>query len=74
MLALCPKCGASVTQVQMSEVEAKSAQGLSLRGVAYSCIRCSAVISVGIDPMALKGDMVREVMEEFKKLQDGKTK
>jgi len=58
----------------MTEIEAKSTQGKSLRGVAYSCPRCSTVISVGIDPMALKSDMVHQVVEEIKKLQDGKTK
>ena len=56
----------------MTEVEAKSAQGKSLRGVAYSCPRCAAVISVGIDPMAIKSDMVKQVVEEIKKLQDDK--
>lgn len=69
MLALCPKCGASIKQVHMAEVEAKSDHGPSLRGVTYSCLHCFHVLSVGLDPMAIKSDMVKQIVDEIKKLQ-----
>ena len=36
-------------------------------GVAYHCPGCHAVLGVGIDPIALKTDIVNEVVEALRK-------
>lgn len=41
--------------------------GNSYRGVAYLCSSCRAVLSVAIDPVALKADTVREVLAALRK-------
>jgi hypothetical protein len=56
----------------MTEVEAKSDRGPSLRGVSYCCTHCSHVLSVGVDPIAIKSDLVKQIVDEIKKLQNGK--
>ena len=67
MHALCPKCGVSVRQVDMNEVEAKSEHGQSLRAITYSCTHCFSLLSVSIDPIAVKSDIVRAITDEINK-------
>ena len=60
----CPKCGNVVTSVAIEEV--KITQGLQhvFLGVSYVCPNwgCQAVLTVSIDPIALKTDIVNEVL------------
>jgi hypothetical protein len=67
MHALCPKCGSSIRQVELNQVEAKSEHGPSLRAITYSCPKCFHLLSVNIDPIAIKSDIVRAITEELKK-------
>jgi hypothetical protein len=67
MHALCPKCGSSIRQVELNQVEAKSEHGPSLRAITYSCPKCFHLLSVNIDPIAIKSDLVREVVAAIKK-------
>ena len=73
MHALCPKCGSSIRQVELNQVEAKSEHGQSLRAITYSCPHCFHLLSVSIDPIAVKSDIVRAITDEIKKQPD-KTK
>ena len=67
MLALCPKCGASIRKVDLNQIEAKAEHGPSLRAITYSCTRCFHVLSVGIDPIAVKNEIVKQIVEALKK-------
>ena len=66
MAANCPKCGDAVLNVNLSGVTVNS-KGGNWRGVCYSCPSCQTVLSVGIDPVALKTDAVHDVLEALGK-------
>lgn len=36
------------------------------KGVSYQCGGCRAILSVGIDPLALKADLVKEVVKALR--------
>jgi hypothetical protein len=58
-MANCPKCERPVTHVTIEDVEAKAVGGSpSWRGISYSCPWCRTILSVGIDPVALKTDTI----------------
>jgi hypothetical protein len=61
-MAQCPKCDTVLAHVDLEGVSVRSAAGRSWHGVLYSCPYCSATLSVGIDPVALKADVVSETV------------
>ena len=67
-MSKCPKCNTVVNQVQLAEVNIYAGIN-SWRGVSYSCPVCFSVLSVAIDPVALKTDTVTDVSAELRKLQ-----
>jgi hypothetical protein len=68
-VAKCPNCQAQITRVTISDVCVDAEIGHpTWHGVAYTCPSCSTVISVGVDPFALKADTVDGVVNEIKKL------
>ena len=69
MLPKCPACKQIVAFVRSSVVEVRGAAGTTAgHGVAYACPLCNALISVGIDPVALKADVVAEVLDPVRKM------
>ena len=62
----CPKCGKTVSAVNGEHVNVKTS-GKTLHGLSYYCQSCNAVLSVTIDPVALKTDIVDEIVRELKK-------
>lgn len=65
-MAKCPKCDASVTKVDLQNVSIK-AKPNAWNGVAYCCSSCGCVLSVAIDPIAIKNDIVSEILEALGK-------
>jgi hypothetical protein len=59
----CPKCDALVRQVNLQEITVNAGHGLSWIGVSYQCSLCNTVLSVGIDPVALKTDTIKGVLK-----------
>lgn len=60
-MAQCPKCDASLSYVDLEDMTIK-AKPQSWNGVAYVCPYCNAV-----DPIALKDDTVREILDHLRK-------
>jgi len=60
-MALCPKCSSAVLSVNLREVPI-NAIGHQWVGVCYSCPSCATVLGVSIDPIALKSDIVDEIL------------
>jgi transcription elongation factor Elf1 len=60
-MSKCPKCSQFVSSATLSDVKIGK-----WNGVAYSCPFCFSVLSVAIDPVALKSDTVSEVADELK--------
>jgi hypothetical protein len=63
---VCPKCGNGVTSVGFSNVTIKTG-GIDRKGNAYLCMSCSAILSVEIDPLAVKNEIVQAVVAAIKK-------
>lgn len=62
--AKCPSCGKLVSQVHFEEVNAQQGlfdQGTALRSLAYVCPECRTVLSVQIDPIAVRSDVCNHV-------------
>ncbi len=63
----CPKCEKPLMRVTIEDVEVSAIAGRALRGLNYLCPTCHAVVSVGIDPIALKADIVNEILQALGK-------
>lgn len=59
----CPHCDKPIMTVTMEEVEGRVLFGKTWRCVAYGCPLCQKVISVEIDPIALKTDILSGVAQ-----------
>ena len=66
MPAKCPKCDNAIVAVNLEQIDANLITR-TYRAVAYTCQRCHAVLSVGLDPIALKSDVVTEVVDALRK-------
>jgi TPP-dependent indolepyruvate ferredoxin oxidoreductase alpha subunit len=56
----CPKCGTTVSKVGCEAIVIEGGTK-PRRGVSYYCLSCHAVLSVEIDPYALKTELVDEL-------------
>ena len=66
-MATCPKCDAAVLGVSLSQIPVNVGDGTHWDGVAYSCRQCGTVLSVGIDPVVLKNDLLDEILAALRK-------
>lgn len=65
MTGKCAKCEKLINHVTANSVDVNVLLGTTLKGISYSCPFCHTVLSVQIDPIAIKTDIVNEL---FKKL------
>ncbi len=62
MLGKCPKCDNLINFVNVNEIEIRTGDGASWRGVSYICPYCFAVVGVQMDPISLKADLKNEIL------------
>jgi len=67
-MAKCPKCEKMISQVRLSDVAVLGRGPINWHGISYDCPFCQTSLSVSIDPVALKTDVVSEVTRAVKKL------
>jgi hypothetical protein len=65
-MAICPSCKNSFSYVNLTPVNVK-AKGASWHGVAYCCPSCDCALSVAVDPVAIKSDIVSEILDALGK-------
>ena len=63
----CPKCKKTIAKVSIEDVVIYVGTQARWRGLNYLCQDCKAVLSVGIDPIALKADIVAELLAKLQK-------
>lgn len=63
----CPKCNSIVRSVKIEDVDVMVGFESAWRGISYCCPSCSAVLSVQIDPVALKTDTVNDIIKGLHK-------
>ena len=67
MSGTCPKCEKLVSYVTLSTVDVKGPfGGNDWKGVSYLCPHCQTILSVAIDPVALKTDTVNQTVKKLK--------
>jgi len=59
----CPHCNAPLSTVTIADLKGRTGS-MSWNCIGYGCPSCNKVLSVAIDPVALKTDMVAEVARE----------
>ncbi len=62
----CPKCEAMLSAVHAEPV-AVNAKSSSWHGVGYVCASCDSILSVGVDPIALRNDLLDELLKGLDK-------
>lgn len=62
---VCPYCRAIISSVKLEHVDVKVVEGRTFHGVSYVCSACRFVLSVSIDPVALKGETVSEIVKKL---------
>jgi hypothetical protein len=66
-MGTCPKCGARIEEVSIEGISV-NAYSKVMKGISYLCKSCNCVLSVAIDPIALKADLLRDIKEAVPKL------
>lgn len=62
-MGTCPKCGTTIVYVNIADIQVNSiVGGNTWNGIKYFCPSCGCVLSVAIDPVALKNDLVDEIL------------
>lgn len=61
---ICPKCESVVSSVRIEEVTASTGiGGTEWKAISYCCKSCDSVLSIQIDPIAIKTDTVNELKD-----------
>ena len=58
----CPKCDALFTRVNLQHVEVDATQKV-WNGVSYNCPFCHSSLGVSIDPIAIKSDIIADLLK-----------
>ncbi|GAB2181476.1 hypothetical protein DLREEDagrD3_16990 [Denitratisoma sp. agr-D3] len=59
----CPKCEKIISSVTIEDVDVVVGMQSKWRGISYLCPYCKTVLSVGIDPIALKTETVNGLLK-----------
>ena len=59
----CPACHVAITSVEIEGIDVTQGLQTLWKGVSFGCPHCHIVLSVGIDPIALKTDLVQEILD-----------
>ncbi|WP_423459946.1 hypothetical protein [Ottowia sp. VDI28] len=57
----CPRCEQDITQIDMKEITGTASGPKHWKCIAYTCPHCSTLISVQMNPLALKNDILSGV-------------
>lgn len=70
MFKRCPYCNTYILTISIKKIPATDEWWTKWSWVVYTCsnFNCNAILSVWIDPIAIKSDIVSEVIWELKKL------
>lgn len=57
----CPRCEQHIAEIRMEEITGKANPQRAWKCIAYTCPHCSTLISVQMNPLALKTDILNGV-------------
>ena len=58
----CPGCATSIASVNFEPISVRGGP-LTWEAVAYLCPECHTIISMGMDPVAVKTETISEILE-----------
>jgi hypothetical protein len=64
-MSKCPKCEKIISSATLNDVSIGK-----WRGVSYSCPFCFSILSIAIDPVALKSDAIDGIAAELKPVRE----
>lgn len=67
MFSKCPSCKESITTATVNGLSLDVPGGKSWHGLAYVCPRCSTILGVQMDPIAVKTDTISGVVQALRK-------
>lgn len=67
MAGLCPKCGGVLSSVNVERVSVNQGFKPTLLGASYTCPHCNVVLSVSLDPMTIKKDIIEEITDVLRR-------
>lgn len=62
-MAKCPKCEKPVTSINAQEMDVKVSGTVSYKGAVFTCPICQTILSAGIDPIALKNNIIASIKQ-----------
>ena len=62
-MKICPHCETVLTSVNIQDLTGNASGRTQWKCIAYTCPHCSKVLSVQIDPVALKTDTLNAVQK-----------
>ena len=62
----CPKCEKTLSSVNIEDVKVNVGFKPAWKGISYLCPFCNSILSVQIDPIALKTDIVNEIIKKLR--------
>jgi hypothetical protein len=66
-MAKCPKCDSMFSSANLEPIQLNQPRQ-KWKGVAYNCPSCATAISISIDPLAIRNEIITDVVAEIKKL------
>ncbi len=67
----CARCGNTLAYVLIEPLDINRGERAAYHGVSYCCPSCHAVLSVGIDPIALKTEIIAQMWEQAERQRAG---
>lgn len=62
----CPKCERTLMSVKVESIDIKVGLQSAYKGASFLCPHCHAILSVGVDPLALKADTIDGVVKKLR--------
>lgn len=64
----CPYCNATITRLNVEEIELERGSGGPWKGVSYACPVCRKILSVGVHPEHQKQSIVQQMQAALENL------
>ena len=61
MAAMCPQCNATISHLNIQEMISSGLLGPQWRTIAFLCPICQKILSIQIDPIAIKTDIINAI-------------
>jgi predicted RNA-binding Zn-ribbon protein involved in translation (DUF1610 family) len=61
MAATCPQCDAVISHLNIQEMTSSALLGPQWRTIAFLCPMCQKILSIQIDPIAIKNDIINAI-------------